>query len=151
MPLYEKCKSRSRLLSAAPVMSMRWRTRLTSSWNRRIRVQPAKGQRDVHEEDPAPVQDLDEDPAEGRPDHRGDGPDTGHVALDGRALGQRVQVADDGHRGRHDGAGAQALQPRNTIRAGMLQAMPQRIEPSRNRLTPISMIGLRPNWSENLA
>ena len=41
--------------------------------------------------------------------------------------------------------------PRNTIRAGMLQARPQRIEPTRNSPTPISMIGLRPYWSENLA
>ena len=40
---------------------------------------------------------------------------------------------------------------RNTISAGMLQAKPHRIEPSRNSPMPISMIGLRPNRSVNLA
>ena len=41
--------------------------------------------------------------------------------------------------------------PRKTIRAGMLQASPQPIEPSTNIPTPNSMTGLRPNWSESLA
>ena len=40
---------------------------------------------------------------------------------------------------------------RKAISAGMLQAMPQRIEPRMNAPTPISMIGLRPYWSLNLA
>ncbi len=40
---------------------------------------------------------------------------------------------------------------RKAISAGMLQARPQRIEPRMNAPTPISMIGLRPYWSLNLA
>ena len=40
---------------------------------------------------------------------------------------------------------------RKAISAGMLQASPQRIEPRTNAPTPISMIGLRPYWSLNLA
>ena len=40
---------------------------------------------------------------------------------------------------------------RNAIRAGMLQAMPHKIEPSTKRPMPTSMIGLRPMRSVNLA
>ena len=39
---------------------------------------------------------------------------------------------------------------RNAIRAGMLQAKPQRIEPAMNTPTPMSITGLRPTMSENL-
>src|SRR5664279_569010 len=39
---------------------------------------------------------------------------------------------------------------RNAISAGMLQAKPHRIEPSRKSPMPNSMIGLRPNRSDSL-
>ena len=38
---------------------------------------------------------------------------------------------------------------RNAISAGMLQAKPARIEPSRKMLIPTRMIGLRPKVSES--
>ena len=40
---------------------------------------------------------------------------------------------------------------RNAIKAGMLQAIPQKIEPMTNRPMPTSMIGLRPMRSVNFA
>ncbi len=39
---------------------------------------------------------------------------------------------------------------RKAISAGMLQASPQRIEPSTNSATPASITGLRPNRSLSL-
>jgi hypothetical protein len=69
-----------------------------------------QAERHVDEEDPAPVEKVDEHSAEGGADHRRDGPDTGHVALDLGPLLDRVDVPDDGHRGRLDRAGAQSLQ-----------------------------------------
>ena len=47
------------------------------------------------------------------------------------------------------GAGAKSLGARNAIKAGMLQAMPHKIEPKTNRPMPTSMIGLRPMRSVN--
>ena len=40
---------------------------------------------------------------------------------------------------------------RNAIRAGMLHAKPQRIDPSRKSATPMRMSGLRPRVSESFA
>ena len=40
---------------------------------------------------------------------------------------------------------------RKAINAGMLQARPQSTEATTNTAIPMSMIGLRPTWSENLA
>ena len=71
--------------------------------------QGGEADRDVDEEDPAPGQVVGEDAAQGGADHRRDRPHAGEVALDLGPLLERVEVADDRHRHRLDGAGAEAL------------------------------------------
>ena len=92
-------------------VELRCRFRSTCSWNWRTSAQAAtapsgmltkKIQRQSRKSTNSP-------PRVG-PDHRRDGPDAGHVALDLGPLLDGVDVADDGHRRRLDRAGAQSLQ-----------------------------------------
>ena len=66
-------------------------------------------ERDVHEEDPPPGDEVREHTAEGRADERRDPPDAGDVALHLGPLRDRVDVADDRHADRLDRARAQPL------------------------------------------
>ncbi len=68
-----------------------------------------QAERDVDREDPAPGVEIGEYAADDRPDHRGDRPHAGQVALGLRPLGEGVHVAGDGDRHRGDGSRAEAL------------------------------------------
>jgi hypothetical protein len=68
-----------------------------------------EAQGNVDEEDPAPGGEFGEHAAEGGPDDGGDRPHAGEVTLGFGALGDGVDVAGDGDRHGHDGAGAEAL------------------------------------------
>ncbi len=70
--------------------------------------EPAK--RDIDKEDPAPVEIVDEDPAQCWAHDCRDCPDAGDVALNPSAFGNRIDVADDGHRGWLYSAGSKALE-----------------------------------------
>ena len=90
-------------------------------------------ERDVDEEDPPPGDVLAEDAAERRPDHRGDPPDAGQVALDLGAFLDGVEVADDGDGHRLDGAGAETLHgPERRSAPACSRRRPHRTEPTRN-------------------
>ena len=73
--------------------------------------QPRRGQaqRDVDEEDPVPGQELGEQPAERRTDHRRDAPHARDVALRLGPLGDRVDVPGDRDGHRLHGPGAEPL------------------------------------------
>ncbi len=65
--------------------------------------------RDVDEEDPAPREVHDEEPAEERPERVGDAPRRGEERLHAGALRHGVEVGADGHGHRLDRAGAEPL------------------------------------------
>jgi hypothetical protein len=83
------------------------------SW---LRLQRGRGdhqrdqaERDVDEEDPLPAGAVGEEPAEDRAEHGRGTEDGGEVALVPAALAGRDDVADGGHRERHQAAATEAL------------------------------------------
>ena len=68
-----------------------------------------KAKRHVEHEDAAPDTHFGEQPAEGRADHRCDGPHAGDVPLHFRPLGERVDVGDDCDRHRLHRTGTDPL------------------------------------------
>ena len=149
--------SRPRITNEAPTATGPSRRRRAGAcWARSSRGTASQHERgggadrDVDEEDPAPVDVVGEDAAERGPDHRGDAPDAGDVALHLGPLGQGVEVADDRHRHRLDGARTEALQrPEDDQRRHAPgEAAEHRAE--HESPTPTSMIGLRPTVSLSL-
>ena len=79
---------------------------------RQAQVQAGEGgdaDRQVDEEDPAPAGVVDEHAADERADDGGHGEGRRDVALVAPALARRDEVADGGHRQRHEPAGGRAL------------------------------------------
>ena len=70
----------------------------------------ADADRQVDPEHELPAYLFDQEGTEQRPQHRGDAEHAGHQALHVRALGRRVDVAEDGGGDRLHAAGAEALQ-----------------------------------------
>ncbi len=69
-----------------------------------------RAERHVDEEDPSPVEKVDEKPAESWADDGRDRPHTGDVPLHSGPLGYRIDVTDDRHRRRLDRTCAESLQ-----------------------------------------
>ncbi len=69
-----------------------------------------QAEREVDVEHPAPRHAIGEEPAHERPDQRGHAPDAREIALHLRPPLHAVEIADDGHADRDQGARAQSLQ-----------------------------------------
>ena len=139
------------LSKTAPATSMRCCRRTTCSENLRNRDQAASAQRNVDEEDPPPVQIVDEESAERWSHDCRYGPDAGDVTLNAGAFGHRVDIADDRHRGRLHRAGAESLQGSKCDQSRHAPGDAAQDRAQTNKPMPTSMIGLRPMRSVNLA
>ncbi len=97
-----------------------------------------------------PADRVGEEAAERGAEDRGDGKDGTEQTLVLPTLARAEEVADDGEGDREDGTRASPWMPRKAMSWTIDWDSPARSDPTRNRLTPNMIMGLRPNWSESL-
>ena len=105
--------------------------------------------REVDEEDPMPADRVGEEPAQrGAEIRRSQRRPEQTLVLP--TLPRAEEVADDRQGDREDGTRAQSLDATEGDELAIDWDSPARSDPTRNRLTPNMIIGLRPNWSDSL-